>query len=133
MPVPQPEEVMELASELQEARSRVSQLEARWVAFFTNTNGDGGPDSGVSTQFLKPRIVTFLEERPTLSFNLATIAKGLNAKENSVGPYLSELAKDGKISRSGRGLYASKEHEISDWMKSATPSASTENPAPVDW
>ena len=40
-----------------------------------------------------------------MSYTMADVSKALNANENSVGPYLSELAKDGKISKRGRGLY----------------------------
>ena len=36
---------------------------------------------------------------------MTTVAKALDANENSVGPYLSELAKEGKIEKRDRGLY----------------------------
>lgn len=104
MPVPQPEEVIELAAELKEARSRVAELESRWNAFFM-------PSSAQETMptpafmYLKPRIIAFLNERPDIAFNVASVSKALNASENSVGPYLSDLAKVGKIERRDRGLY----------------------------
>ena len=105
MPVPQPEEVMELANELKDARSRVTELEARWEAFFSqNVTVHVGSSAPVSV-YLKPRIVQFLEERPDFSFTTAAVAKALSANENSVGPYLSDLTNEGKIARRGRGLY----------------------------
>lgn len=119
MPVPQPEEVMDLAAELKEARSRVAELEARWASFFSQGLSAGLVSA--PTQHLKPRIIAFLAERPDLSFNMASIATALDAKENSVGPYLSDLAQDGKIERRGRGLYGalqSSERENS-WLRAA--------------
>lgn len=102
MPVPQPDEVMELAAELKEARSRVADLEARWASFFLQ----GEPNIiMVPVQNLKPRIVQFLGDKPEMAYTMADVSKALNANENSVGPYLSELAKDGKIEKRGRGLY----------------------------
>lgn len=101
MPVPQPEEVMELAAELKDARSRVAELESRWEAFFSQTPAVIQP----APMNLKPRIIQFLEERPDVSYSTANVAQALDAKENSVGPYLSDLAKEGKIQRRGRGLY----------------------------
>jgi hypothetical protein len=97
---------MELAAELKEARNRVSELESRWESFFTQaTHAPEEPQVAVIMQFLKPRIISFLESRPDYEFNLGAVASALNAKENSVGPYLSDLAKEGKIERRGRGLY----------------------------
>ncbi len=108
MPVPQPEEVMELASELKEARSRVAELESRWKSFFNQPSVQKPETDGPSViQFLRPRIIEFLETRPDRAFAMAHIASSLNAKENSVGPYLSDLVKEGKIARRGRGLYGS--------------------------
>lgn len=102
MPVPQPDEVMELAAELKQARSRVADLEARWASFFLH----GEPNIVmVPVQNLKPRIVQFLKDKPEMAYTMADVSKALNANENSVGPYLSELAKDGKIEKRGRGLY----------------------------
>ena len=105
MPVPQPEEVMELASELRAARSRVADLESRWKSFFSNNAAMDATIAAVSAMHLKPRIIKFLEDRPDLGFNMASVAKALDAKENSVGPYLSDLVKDEKIERRGRGMY----------------------------
>ena len=99
MPVPQPDEVMELAFELKKARDKVAELESRWQDFFTHSTVIQTPLN------LKPRIVQHLEARPDQEFTMATVAAALGAKENSVGPYLSELAKDGKIERRGRGMY----------------------------
>ena len=102
MPVPQPDEVMELAAELKQARSRVADLESRWASFFSQ----GEPNIIlVPVQNLQPRIVQFLEDKPEMSYTMADVSKALTANENSVGPYLSELAKDGKIEKRGRGLY----------------------------
>ena len=115
MPVPQPEAVMELANELKEARNRVAELESRWESFFSQNivvNVAAAPGS----LNLKPRIIQFLEERPDHSFNLASVAKALDAKENSVGPYLSVLTNEGKIERRGHGLYGAltTKSEVSD-------------------
>lgn len=115
MPVPDPEEVMELASELKQARSRIADLESRWAAFFAQRE----PNIVlVPVQNLKPRIVRFLEDKPEMAYTMADVSKALNANENSVGPYLSELAKDGKIEKRGRGLYgALRSHqEATNWV-----------------
>jgi hypothetical protein len=101
MPLPQPDDVIELATELKEARLRLATLEERWESFF-NTGIIVAPAPKLG---LKPRIIQFLEERPDVSFNMATVARALDANENSVGPYLSELANDGKIEKRERGLY----------------------------
>ena len=102
MPVPQPEEVMELANELTEARNRVAELESRWESFFTRPEGNV---IFVPVLNLKPRIIQLLESRPDFAFDTATAAKALGANINSVGPYLSDLTSEGKIERRGRGLY----------------------------
>ena len=113
MPLPQPEEVIELAQELRDARNRVAELEARWNAFFSQAQ----PVPVVTVQFLKPRIIKYLESNPKNSYTLAQVSVALSAKENSVGPYLAELVKDGKIERRGRGLYgALREEEDGDRM-----------------
>ena len=108
MPVPEPEEVMELANELKEARSRVAVLESRWASFFSQAAATTATMVASSPVYLKPRIVKFLEDRPNLAFNMETVARALNANENSVGPYLSDLVKEGKIERRSRGFYAAK-------------------------
>lgn len=36
---------------------------------------------------------------------MSDVAASLKAKENSVGPYLSDLVKEGKIERRERGFY----------------------------
>ncbi len=108
MPVPQPEEVLELASALKDAREHVAKLETRWIAFFNLAPPPAPPPPPAPVQNLKPRIVQFLEERPDVAYNMATVAKALDANENSVGPYLSELAKEGKIEKRERGLYGAK-------------------------
>lgn len=105
MPLPQPEEVMELARELKEARNRVSELESRWEKFFIRTDGTQESSPAPVVTYLKPRIIAFLNEHPELSYNVASVAKALSASENSVGPYLSDLTRDGKIERRDRGLY----------------------------
>lgn len=102
LPRDQLEGVIELAAELKQARTIVAEIEARWEALFTQ---------GISNSILvlprtlKPRIVQFLEEKPDMSYSMPEIANKLNAKGNSVGPYLSGLVMDGKIERRGRGLY----------------------------
>lgn len=103
MPLPQPEEVIELANELKEARSRVADLEARWNEFFTQQSA--ALPAVVTMQFLKPRIIQYLEMNPRNSYTVSQVSEGLSAKENSVGPYLAELVKTGQIERRGRGLY----------------------------
>jgi hypothetical protein len=123
MPVPEPEEVMELAAELKEARSRVIHLESRWASFFSpsspTTQSPATEIRVPGVVYLKPRIVAFLESRPDVAYTTATVAKALDAKENSVGPYLSDLAVAGKVERRGRGLYgalrpsaSNPEHEL---------------------
>ena len=103
MPVPQPDEVMELAVQLKQARNRVIELESRWESFFAQSPAAVQP-AAIS---LRQRIVQFLEARPDISYSTASVAQALNAKENSVGPYLSDMAKEGTIERRGRGLYGS--------------------------
>jgi hypothetical protein len=116
MPVPEPEAVMELASELKEARNRVAELESRWESFFSQNVVVHVATPQLGSMNLKPRIIQFLEERPAQSFNLASVAKALDAKENSVGPYLSVLTNERKIERRGHGLYGalSAKAEVSD-------------------
>jgi hypothetical protein len=114
MPVPQPEEVMELAVELKEARNRLAELESRWESFFSR---HGENVVAVPVQNLKPRIIQFLEARPDMSFNLTSVASALGANENSVGPYLSDLAKEEKIERRDRGLYGALRPKPSDGIK----------------
>ena len=119
MPVPQPEEVMELAEELKAARSRVAELESRWEAFFQQTSSVAPARNAASpVQFLKPRIIELLESRPDMAFTMTAVANELNAKENSVGPYLSELAKERKIERRGRGFYGALTPSLEDAMRS---------------
>jgi len=112
MPVPQPDEVLELAQELKEARSRVEHLEAQWNAFFSQATNHAS--STVPVLFLKPRIVQYLEDNPKNSYTLAQVSAALAAKENSVGPYLAELAKTGQIEKRGRGLYGALSKEDGD-------------------
>lgn len=102
MPLPQPEEVFEIARELLATRQRLSQLEDRYAALFANPERASQPAPAMN---LKARIIQFLAERPDLSYNMTTIATALGANENSVGPYLSELAREGKIEKRDRGLY----------------------------
>ncbi|MBB5064483.1 type IV toxin-antitoxin system AbiEi family antitoxin domain-containing protein [Granulicella mallensis] len=111
MPVPKPEEVEELLSDLKDAHRKLAELESRWESFFTHPEGNV---VFVPVQNLKPRIIEFLEKRPDLGFNLASIATALDANENSVGPYLSDLAKEGKIERRERGLYGALRPKHSD-------------------
>lgn len=112
MPVPQPDEVLELASELKETRERLAALEERWVSFFT---ADENAPVPAPKLHLKPRIIQFLNEQPDQSFNMLTVARALNANENSVGPYLSELVNDGKIAKRDRGLYGALKLPVRDY------------------
>ncbi len=132
MPVPQPEEVMELATELRQARSRVAELEARWESFFTQGEAN---IVLVPVQNLKPRIIQFLEKRPDMAYTMTAVSAALGAKENSVGPYLSELAKEGKIERRGRGLYGAITPDYDLMREAAQESASLqkESPATMNW
>lgn len=127
MPVPQPEEVMELAADLKEARRKVAELESRWEAFFSQ--------APAAPMNLKPRIIQFLEARPDVAFSTATVSEALEAKENSVGPYLSDLAKEGKIERRGRGLYGAVSVDIDAAREYANESAreKKESPDTINW
>jgi len=111
MPIPQPEEVMELAIELKEARSRVAELESRWESFFSRSAENV---VFIPVQNLKPRIIQFLEANRDFSYNTAAVAKALEANENSVGPYLSDLTAEGKIERRDRGLYGALRPRLPD-------------------
>lgn len=112
MPVPQPDEVIELANELKEARSRVAELEARWNEFFTHQAARAPVE--VAVQFLKPRIIQYLEANPKNSYSVSQVSESLSAKENSVGPYLAELVKAGLVERRGRGLYGALTKDAED-------------------
>lgn len=103
--IPDPEEVLEVARQLKETRELVRQLEARWASFFSASQ-----QSTLTLEVapLKTRIVNLLSSRATDAFTIATISNLLEANPNSVGPYLSDLAAEGRIERRGRGMYGAK-------------------------
>ncbi len=106
--IPEPEDVLQLAQELKDAREQVRILEERWSALFRGiANGASSSFTGfaIEQMTLKEKIMRFLGEHSDETFSASQVAIRLNANLNSVGPYLSDLAGEHKIERRGRGLY----------------------------
>jgi hypothetical protein len=100
--IPDPDEVLTVAADLKNARQYVAMLEAKWASFFTATTQNS---FALELPSLKIRIVDLLNSNPTESYSTGTVSSILQAKPNSVGPYLSDLVGEGKIERRNRGMY----------------------------
>jgi hypothetical protein len=102
--IPDPEEVMDLAAKICDARNALRELETRWSALFALSKCSNTMDEIP----LKPRIIQLLEKQSDDAYSASSISKMLGAKRNSVGPYLSLLANGGKIERRDRGIYGAR-------------------------
>lgn len=119
--VPEPEEVIDLARRLKDAKDLVHVLQDRWNALFMPSSNGTEESEATSeeerrTSTLANRIMALLNDHATESFSASTVSALLDAKQTSVASILSRLVSESKIRKEGHSEYRAieKEREITD-------------------
>jgi predicted Rossmann fold nucleotide-binding protein DprA/Smf involved in DNA uptake len=105
--------VSNLANSIIAKQAELEALLGRWRKLFPNTSpldqspGEPLPDPQPIGS-LEEMIVAHLEQHPDKEFNVATLMQELKVPSVSIGTQLSKLTIQGRIIRSGRGLYKAK-------------------------
>ncbi len=115
MPVPDTKYVLNLAQQIEDAKSRLRDLEEKWASLFTPVN-DLSHDTLTAT--LSDRILDLLTSHADEDFSSVRVADILAANQNSVGSLLSRLVSQDKIEKRGHGAYGAKK---------------TKSPDPLEW
>jgi hypothetical protein len=108
--VPEPEDVIDLARKLKDAKELVNVLQDRWNALFMpSSNGTEESEATAEEErrssTLANRIMALLNDHPTESFSASTVSALLDAKQTSVASILSRLVSEGKIRKEGHSEY----------------------------
>jgi hypothetical protein len=105
--IPEPEEILNLAQELKEAREKAATLQTRWNLYFApGRSAIAVMPEEIVQPTLQGRIIALLDSKPDESFTTASVTTLLGANKNSVGPLLSRAVSDGKIERRSHGEYS---------------------------
>jgi hypothetical protein len=102
--VPTPDEVLDLAHRIKDAKIRVQQLEEEWNELFT-PRATRNHATRLDGATLADRVLKLLHHDPNTTYSAFEIAANLNANRNSVGPMLSRLVTESKIEKRGHATY----------------------------
>ncbi|RSL18328.1 hypothetical protein EDE15_3890 [Edaphobacter aggregans] len=108
--------VSNLANKIIAKQTELEALLARWRELFPDTSpleqaaAESLPEQPSGS--LDELIVTHLERNPDREFNVAALMQELKVPSVSFGTQLSKLTLQGRIIRTGRGLYKAKSDAI---------------------
>ena len=106
--------VLNLATRITAKEAELKYLLKQWYQLFPNISPrESAPKESLPEPqplvSLDERIVGYLEHNADREFNVSTLMQELQLSSVSIGTQLSKLTRDGKIIRSGRGLYKAKD------------------------
>jgi len=108
--LPDPKEVLALATQIVETKSLLGELNRKWESMFSS-NGKSAPNRLAKSDNFTAKVRDAILATPGKSFTIAEVARILNADSLKVGRTLFRLAKTKKIDNPKRGKYRAKQQE----------------------
>jgi hypothetical protein len=113
---PDPKYVLQLAQELETAKTQVAELQAKWDALFTSaTPAEGGSKGGRrrAPEGIASRALALINSAPDEHFDANMVARRLECTRKQAEKALNNLYAASKISRFSRGCYEAKTSPVS--------------------
>jgi hypothetical protein len=109
---PDPQEVLDLAKQMVEAKATLDALTRKWEKIFSHAEASPRPAKEKRTDSFAAKVRTVLANEPGRVFTIGQVAELTDGDALKVGRTLFRLANTGHVSNAGRGLYRAPAAEV---------------------
>jgi hypothetical protein len=109
---PDPQEVLDLAKQLVEAKATLDELTRKWEKIFSHSDSSPQPAKEKRTDSFAAKVRGVLAKEPGRVFTIGQVADLAEGDTLKVGRTLFRLANTGHVENAGRGLYRAPSAEV---------------------